>query len=60
MKVRAPDEPVDPQLEDDMEDVPPPQQDDAPPPQPDEQVPQNEGVEGGNKNNVLPAFFTSS
>ena len=32
MKVRAPEEPIDPLLEDDIEDGQLPQQDDAPPP----------------------------
>lgn len=47
MKVRAPDEPTDPQLEDHIEDAhavateaPPPQQDEAPAVQPNDEAPQ--------------------
>ena len=60
MKVRAPEEPIDPLLEDDIEDGQLPQQDDATPPQPDDQDPQTEEVGQGNKNNVLLVFFTCS
>jgi hypothetical protein len=64
MKARVPDEPVDPRLEDDIEDdeahaveAPPQQTDDAPPPQPDYEDPHDEQVGQENKNKVLQAFL---
>ena len=57
LKVQVPKEPIDPQLEDDIDDAPAPQQDDAPP-QLDDQAPENKDVGPRNKNNVLLAFFS--
>ena len=62
LKVRDPDVPIDPQIEDDIEvadplEAPPKQLDDAPPPQPDDQALNEEHVGQKNKNKVLQAFF---
>ena len=53
MKVREPDEPIDPQIEDDIEDADPLE---ALPPQPDDQSLPEELVGQENKKKVLQAF----